>query len=84
MPQGLVRIQQSKQSHFVRFSCSRREARLTGKSSCQAFRESLERVRRTRGIRLYGYVRMPEHVHLRMSEPEHGARCGARDGNPNP
>jgi putative transposase len=77
MPQGLIRIQQSKQSHFVTFSCYRREARLTGESTCQAFLDSLERVRRTRGIRLYGYVLMPEHVHLLMSEPECGLLCGA-------
>lgn len=77
MPQGLVRFQQSKQSHFVTFSCYRREARLTEESTCQAFLDSLERVRRTRGIRLCGYVLMPEHVHLLMSEPERGVLCGA-------
>jgi putative transposase len=77
MPHGLVRFQQSKQSHFVTFSCYCREARLTMESTCQAFLDSLERVRRTRGIRLYGYVLMPEHVHLLMSEPEYGVLCGA-------
>jgi putative transposase len=77
MPQDLIRIQQSKQSHFVTFSCYGREARLTEESTCQAFLDSLERVRRRRGIRLYGYVLMPEHVHLLMSEPEHGLLCGA-------
>jgi len=76
-PQGLIGIQHSKQSHFVTFSCYRREARLTEKSTCHTVLHSLERVRRTRGIRLYGYVPMPEHVHMLMSEPERGALCGA-------
>jgi putative transposase len=77
MPQGLIRIQQSKQSHFVTFSCFRREPRLMEESTCRAFLYSLERVRRTRGIRLYGYVLMPEHVHVLMSEPG-TACCAAR------
>jgi len=77
MPKGLIRIQQSKQSHFVTFSCYHREARLTEESTCQVFLDSLERVRCTRGIRLYAYVLMPEHVHMLMSEPERGVLCGA-------
>ncbi len=77
MPQGLVRIQQSKQSHFVTFSCYHRQPRLTLEATCRAFLEALERMRRTRGIRLYGYVLMPEHVHLLLSEPERGLLCGA-------
>ena len=31
---------------------------------------SLERVRRSFGLRVYGYVVMPEHVHLLISEPQ--------------
>jgi putative transposase len=77
MPQGLVRIQHSEQSHFVTFSCYRREARLADECICRAFLDSLERARSTRALRLYGYVLMPEHVHLLLSEPERGVLCGA-------
>ncbi len=34
------------------------------------FEGSLERVRRELGLLVYGYVVMPEHVHLLVSEPE--------------
>jgi len=77
MPQGLVRIQQSRQSHFVTISCYRREARLADEGICRAFLDSLKCVRSTRGLRVDGYVRMPEHVHLLLSEPERGLLCGA-------
>jgi putative transposase len=73
----LFRIQQSKQSHFVTFSCYRREARLVDEDICRKFLDSLEWVRSTRGLRLYGYVLMPKHVHLLLSEPEHGLLSGA-------
>jgi REP element-mobilizing transposase RayT len=33
------------------------------------WRRSLERVRHTYGLRVSGYVVMPEHVHLQRSEP---------------
>jgi putative transposase len=77
MPQGLVRFQQTGQSHFVTFSCFRRQPRLTGGKLCDLFLDSLERLRRTRGFRVYGYVLMPEHVHLLVSEPERGLLGGA-------
>lgn len=72
MPQGLVRYQQSGQTHFVTFSCYRRAPLLVDPDVCHDFLESLERVRGERGFRVYGYVLMPEHVHLLLSEPEHG------------
>ena len=37
---------------------------------CELFCACLERVRRKYGLRVYGYVVMPEHVHLLVSEPE--------------
>ena len=33
---------------------------------------ALERMRQRYGIFVYGYVVMPEHVHLLVSEPENG------------
>lgn len=72
MPKGLVRFQQSGQTYFVTFSCYRREALLADPDICRSFLESLERVRCERALRVYGYVLMPEHVHLLLSEPERG------------
>jgi putative transposase len=70
MPYGLKRYQESKQSHFVTFSCYRRLPRLRVERVRDIFVESLERTRRSYGFRVYGYVVMPEHVHLMLSEPE--------------
>jgi putative transposase len=69
MPHGLNRYQQSKQSHFVTFSCYQRLPRLQDGLLCDIFVESLERTRRSYRFRVYGYVVMPEHVHLLVSEP---------------
>ena len=70
MPLGLVRFQQSMQSHFVTFSCYRRLQLLRPIRFRDLFVESLERVRLKYRFRVYGYVVMPEHVHLLVSEPE--------------
>ena len=70
MAYGLKRYQQSKQCHFVTFSCYRRQPRLRDERLCELFCACLERVRRKYGLRVYGYVLMPEHVHLLLSEPE--------------
>jgi putative transposase len=37
---------------------------------CEIFFESLERTRHRYEMRVYGYVVMPEHVHLLVSEPK--------------
>ena len=52
------------------FSCYRRQPRLRDERLCELFCACLERVRRKYGLRVYGYVLMPEHVHLLLSEPE--------------
>ncbi len=70
MPYGLKRYQKSKQCHFVTFSCYRRLPRLRDGRLCDLFLKCLERVRRTYRFRVYGYVVMPEHVHLLVSELE--------------
>ena len=72
MPYGLTRYQQSKQSHFVTFSCYRRLPLLADDLIRDLLVECLERTRRSYRFRLYGYVVMPEHVHLLISEPEVG------------
>jgi hypothetical protein len=41
------------------------------------FESALERVRRSFNLQVYGYVVMPEHVHLLLSEPREDGEWGA-------
>src|ERR1700730_16631291 len=70
MPWGLTRFQHSGQSHFVTFCCYHRRRLLTTDASRRIFESALERVRRRFRPQVYGYVVMPEHVHLLRSEPQ--------------
>ena len=70
MPWGLRRYQQTRQLHFVTFTCYHRKPWLADPRSCDQFVETLETVRRWYGFWVTGYVVMPEHVHLLVSEPE--------------
>src|ERR1019366_860079 len=70
MPWELTRFQHSGQSHFVTFCCYHRRRLLTNDESRRIFEAALERVRRSFRLRVYGYVVMPEHVHLLLSEPQ--------------
>ena len=49
---------------------SRRQPLLDTVTARVAFEKELERVRRWYGCYIAGYVVMPEHVHLLISEPE--------------
>jgi putative transposase len=70
MPRGLKRFQESKQSHFVTFSCYQRRPLLSSSARCDLFVEKLEQTRQRFSLRIYGFVVMPEHVHLLLSEPD--------------
>ena len=70
MPWNLHRYQQTGDLHFVTFSCHRRRPLLKTPQSRQVVEATLERVRAWYGARIIGYVIMPEHVHLLVSEPE--------------
>lgn len=72
MPSGLRRYQQTGDFHFITFSCYRRQALLATPRAKRTFEQTLERVRRWYGLFIAGYVVMPEHVHLLVSEPERG------------
>lgn len=72
MPWGLKRFQQSRQLHFLTFSCYRRRRNFESAQSRTIFESSLEKVRGQCGLCVYGYVVMPEHVHLLVDEP---AQC---------
>ena len=55
--------------HFVTFSCYRRRPLLGTWRARDRFVKILDQVRSRFGFRLIGYVVMPEHVHLLISEP---------------
>jgi REP-associated tyrosine transposase len=58
--------------HFITFSCYRRRAFLGKQRARDRFVKILDEVRKRHGFRLIGYVVMPEHVHLLVSEPRKG------------
>jgi len=73
VPRGLKRYQQAGDLHFITFSCYRRQPLLGTPQTRRVFEQTLERVRRWYGFYVTGYVVMPEHVHLLVSEPERGS-----------
>jgi putative transposase len=70
VPWGLKRYQQTRQLHFVTFSCYHRKTLFADPRPCDLFVQTLETVRSWYGFWLVGYVVMPEHVHLLLSEPD--------------
>jgi hypothetical protein len=72
MPWGLTRYQLTGDIHFITFSCYRRALLLGSGPARDRFVVTLERVRRWYGFYFIGFVVMPEHVHLLLSEPERG------------
>jgi len=77
MPWGLKRSQQTDNFHFITFSCYKRRPNLGSPESRSTFETALERVRQQYELCAYGYVVMPEHVHLLVSEPERGTLAQA-------
>jgi putative transposase len=72
MTRGLKRYYGHGGLHFLTFSCYRRMPLLIKASARDLFVRELARVRGEYSFRLVGYVVMPEHVHLLISEPERG------------
>jgi len=77
MPWSLKRYQESKQSHFLTFSCYRRQQKFHEPCLRDLFVRCLEQTRVRFGMRVYGFVVMPEHVHLLVSEPEEDSLASA-------
>jgi REP element-mobilizing transposase RayT len=73
MTDGLKRYYGQKHLHLVTFSCYHRLPLLGSAHSRNLFVETLGKIRDRYGFGLVGYVVMPEHVHLLISEPERGA-----------
>ena len=72
MPKRLKRIYGFGHLHFITFSCYRRLPLLRSARARNVFVRVLNQVRKEYGFKLVGYVVMPEHVHLLISEPLRG------------
>jgi REP element-mobilizing transposase RayT len=73
MPTGLKRYYGGQDMHYITCSCYRRQAWLGVPSRRTLFLQILEEVRRAYDFVVAGYVVMPEHIHLLVSEPEKGS-----------
>jgi putative transposase len=72
MPSRLERFQQAGGLHFLTFSCYGRQPFLATAATRDLFERKLEQMRRRYVFHVFGYVIMPEHVHLMVSEPSRG------------
>src|SRR5215472_5189174 len=69
MPKGLRRFHHSGDWHFITCSCYRRQKFLDSVWRRDLFLDLLEQVRTKYDLVVAGYVVMPEHFHLLVSEP---------------
>ena len=69
MPSHLKRFQQHRDRHFITFSCHARQPYLNTDQARTIFLRSLEATRKHYLFDITGYVLMPEHVHLLITEP---------------
>jgi putative transposase len=72
MPKGLRRRYGQGHLHFITCSCYRRLPLFASVRSKNLFVKILGEVRDRYGFSLVGYVVMPEHIHLLISEPGKG------------
>jgi putative transposase len=72
MPSGLHRTYGAHHLHFITTSCYRRLSLLNTARARDRFLSILEETRQQYRFVVVGYVVMPEHVHLLLSEPEVG------------
>ncbi len=70
MSLGLNRYHQTGDLHFITFSCARKRNLLATVEARDRFVEILEQTRQKYLFHINGYVVMPNHVHLLISEPE--------------
>ncbi|MFZ0913189.1 MAG: transposase [Candidatus Korobacteraceae bacterium] len=77
MPRGLKRHQEARDLHFITFSCYRRQPLLASPRAMHQFEVALELSRVLYDFYVTGYVVMPEHVHLLISEPQRGTVASA-------
>ena len=72
MPSGLHRTYGAHHRHFVTCSCYHRLPKLRSQPARDCFLSILEETRQHYRFVVVGYVVMPEHFHLLMTEPEVG------------
>jgi len=72
MPWGLKRYCGAGHLHFITCSCYRRLPLLNTPRRRDLFLDLLEQTRQRYGFVVVGYVVMPEHFHVLISEPEKG------------
>jgi putative transposase len=72
MTKGLVRYYGTGHLHFITGSCYRRQPQLHTARRRDLFLRILEQTRRKYRFVVHGYVLMPEHFHLLITEPETG------------
>ena len=72
VPTGLKRYYGAGYLHFITSSCYHRHPLLGSARVRNLFLQILEQVRHRYGFVVVGYVVMPEHFHLLISEPERG------------
>ena len=77
MPRNLKRYQNTGQLHFITFRCYRRRSFLGNPGKRRLFLWVLESTRQRCGWVVVGYVVMPEHVQLLVSEPERSSLATA-------
>jgi len=68
MPKGLKRYYGRSDLHFLTFSCYQRLPLLGTARARNLFVQALDKIRQRYEFRLLGYVVMPNHVHLLISE----------------
>jgi putative transposase len=73
MPTGLHRTYGAHHLHFITCSCYHRLPLLNSTRSRDRFLNVLEQTRQRYHFVVVGYVVMPEHVHLLITEPEVGS-----------
>jgi putative transposase len=72
VPKGLKRFYEAEYLHFITSSCYKRRALLRNADRRDLFLQTLEQVRLRYEFAVVGYVVMPEHFHLLISEPARG------------
>jgi REP-associated tyrosine transposase len=70
MPAGLHRTYGAHHLHFITCSCYQRLPLLNSSKARDCFLKILEQTRQRYRFVVVGYVVMPEHVHLLVTEPE--------------
>jgi REP-associated tyrosine transposase len=73
MPAGLHRTYGTHHLHFITCSCYQRLPLLNSSKDRDRFLKILEQTRQRYRFVVVGYVVMPEHVHLLLTEPEVGS-----------